>query len=164
MHTPAKFVKFKNASKEHHVRVPDLDVDVAPGEECLIEECYAVPRRSHAGGRGPSTVEQLAGCPGCQEHTNGKRPDGEPNHKEHCMLVPSDEADAIRFASVPDRGSVPKARAQMPSVTDLVAAGVPRGVAEQLVKAASAAAQAAKDGQLDKKPEPKAEASKPEKK
>lgn len=139
---PPKHIRFRNVSEQYKVVLRDLDISCAPGEECSIEEGYAFPRRSHAGGRFPSVIEQLAGCPGCDKHTHGKHPDGGPNHLSHCMLVPVDEADVERFASVPgDEDTRPRARAKMPSVADFVSMGVPRGVAEQLVKAALATSQ-----------------------
>lgn len=156
-----KSILFRNESK-HQVRVPDLGIDVGPGETCMVPEGYAFPRRSHAGGRFPSVIEQLADCPGCEAQTNGRTPEGLPNHKTHCMLVPVDEADVERFAKTPSGEATPYQKTRLPTVNDLVSAGVPRGVAEQIVKAAIASAQAAKDGILKTEDAP-AKAKKSEK-
>lgn len=152
---PMKFIKFRNASK-NRVKLDDLNIDCAPGAECLVPEGYAFPRRAHSGGRFPSVIEDLANCPGCEELTKGTLPDGSPNHRTHCMLVPVDEADAERFSKAPEADGHIPARPKMPTVNDLVSAGVPRGVAEQIVKAAMAAAQMARDGVSEEaKPSPK---------
>lgn len=131
-----KFIRFRNDSK-HRVIVSDLGIDCNPGEECQVPEAYASPRRTHGGDRGPSVLEQLARCPGCAkvaDITVG----GELIHPNHCALAPINEEDAARFSRTPD---VKPPAGRMPTVRDLVSAGVPEGVAEQLVKAAHAARQ-----------------------
>lgn len=155
-----KFVKFRNVSK-NRVRIPDLGVDIAAGEECHIQEGYGMPRVSHAGERFPSVIEFLAGCGGCEEQTVGKFPDGSPNHKSHCLLEPVEDSDKERFSKAPD-ADAPSDKPKMPSVSSLVAAGIPRGVAEQLVKAAYAAVQITKDGIVPAETEGKAKGKKKE--
>lgn len=153
-----KFIKFKNVSK-HRVVVEDLGIDVAPGEVCDVQEGYAMPRLSHAGDRFPSVLEHLAGCGGCAENTNGQMPDGSPNHRPHCLLLPLEDKDRDRFNKAPKKGPAEEGAPKLPTVSDLVASGMPRGVAEQMVKAmhaviASAAGEVASDE--DETEEPKA--------
>lgn len=158
-----KFIMFKNIS-QHRLTVEDLGVtDLAPGETCPIQEGYAMPRRANSGARRPSVVEDLAACPGCEEFTKGKMPDGSPNHRYHCMMEPLNEEDRERFNRAPDEAPSPHVKTRMPTVADLVASGVPRGVAEQLVRAAIAAAQMAKDGEFDVETKADAAKAKPKK-
>lgn len=163
-HKGPKFVQCRNDSK-YTINIPDLGVeDLAPGETAPIPEGYARPRRSHAGERFPSVLEQLAGCPGCPERTNGTRPDGSPNHVPHCMLVPANAEDAERFSKAPDHEDA-KPKPELPTVASLVAAGMSPGAAEVFVKGMLAAIEAAKapaEGEAAKEPpKPKAPKAKP---
>lgn len=105
-----KMIRFKATST---CKVPDLDIDAQPGDEVEIAEGYAKPRLQHNGSLGPSVISQLA--------------------PQLVAVDPSEIQDSI---------GGPKAEpvAAMPTVDGLVKAGVPEGVAEQLVAAALAAA------------------------
>lgn len=158
-----KLIPFKNVS-DKTLNLPDLGIEnLGPGEQAMIAEGYAKPRRSHAGERFPSILEQIAGCPGCPEHTKGLLADGvTPNHKSHCMLVPTNAADAARFSKAPDAPNSPL-KPELPTVASLVAAGMSPGVAEVMVKGMLAAIEGAKAAQAEaeeEKTEPKVETKK----
>jgi len=107
-------MKFINASNQT-VTVAEFNIfGLAPGSTAEIPDAYAKPGRARNGARVPSTIEHLAP-----------------------QLKPADEDERRAWEGVPADEPV-AARPQMPSVDGMVAAGVPRGVAEKLVEAAQA--------------------------
>lgn len=124
-----KWIEVKNETDRRIVH-EDLDIDVKPGETCEVLEGYVMPRRGASGERFPSILEQVA--PG---------------------LRPVNEDDRARWEKAPT--SPEKAPAKMPSVKDLVAAGMPQGMAEMFCQAMEAQLAEAKKA-LAEGAEPKA--------
>lgn len=90
---------------------------VKPGATVEIEDGYAQPRRADNGSRRPSVIEQLAP-----------------------QLKPADPTERAQWERVPDATPRAGKAAGMPTVDGLVAAGVPKGQAELIVRAALEAA------------------------
>lgn len=124
-----KWIEVKNESDRRIVH-EDLDIDCKPGEVCEVLEGYVMPRRGASGERFPSILEQIA--PG---------------------LMPVNEEDRARWSKAP--ASPDKAPAKMPSIKDLVAAGMPQGMAEMFCQAMEAQLAEAKKA-LAEDAEPKA--------
>jgi hypothetical protein len=127
-----KWIKVRNESDRRVVH-EDLDIDVEPGQVCEVLEGYAMPRRAASGERFPSILEQVA--PG---------------------LKPVEAEDLERWQKAPDAAA--KAPAKMPTVKDLVAAGMPQGMAEMFIQAMEAQLAEAKKS-LAESAAPKGEAS-----
>lgn len=139
-----KFIPFKNVSKSV-LNVPDLGIEnLHPGDVAHVQEGYAFPRRSNAGGRRPSILEDLASCPGCPERVVGKHPDGTDNHVTHCLLEPVNADDAARFSATPE-AKASKLKPEAPTVESLMAMGLSQGQAETFIKGILAVAEAAKE-------------------
>lgn len=115
-----KFVEFKNTA-DHAVKVKDLGIECGPGKTCQVPLPYARVRQGHSGTPMASIISMMA-------------PSLKPVNPEEVGVVPEEGQE-------PPKG-------KMPTVADLVAAGVPRGVAEQLVAAAVASAEQALEAQL----------------
>lgn len=119
-------MKFVNESSQR-VRVPELGIDVQPGETCEVPEHHARPGRHTHGARKPSDIECLAP-----------------------QLKPADQAEREIWLQAPKEPQSVLPPPKAPTVQQLVAAGHPPGVAE--IMAAAAAAPPAKG----KKPRPEA--------
>lgn len=124
-----KWIEVKNETDRRIVH-EDLDIDVKPGETCEVMEGYVMPRHGSSGDRFPSILEQIA--PG---------------------LKPTNEDDRARWSQAP--AAAEKAPAKMPTVKDLVAAGMPQGMAEMFIQAMQAQLAEAKKA-LAEDAEPKA--------
>lgn len=105
---------------------PNLDVNVAYGDEVEIPELWAKPTRYANGARKPSPIEQLAP-----------------------QLKPADDAERAAWEQIP-APAAPKTGAagaspSAMSVDALVAQGLPRGIAETLVATYQAALKSSRD-------------------
>ena len=107
------------------VKCPDLNIDCMPGDIIDVHEGYGRPRQLHNGAFGESILDQLCG--------KGN-------------LEPVDPNDV----SQPLNGSFQATPAVMPTVKQLVSAGVPEGIAEQLVAVAEASKTPPGDKTADK--------------
>lgn len=133
-----KLVKVKNRSK-YRVVIEDFELELEPGEVGQVPEAYLLPRRGAGNNIIPSVIDNLAPCAGCDEHQNIQRGD-QLVHPKHPALEPVEALDG-RVAG----DEMLKTKRKMPSVADLVAAGVPVGVAEQMFKAMIASAASARE-------------------
>jgi hypothetical protein len=86
---------------------------VEPGKTVEIDNDLARPRRHSNGSRRKSIIEQLAP-----------------------QLVPADPMERFDWEQAPEAPDPKKRHTRLPSVESLVASGVPRGVAMELVKQA----------------------------
>ena len=113
-----KTYKFKNTSSDH-IRIDHpFSCSVKPGGELDVPEHLARPFRMDNGGRRPSVIEQLAP-----------------------QMKPVDKDFAAEWAKVPDELASQPRSAPAPTLGGLLAAGVPRGVAEAIVAARKAKAE-----------------------
>lgn len=129
-----KWIEVKNETDRRIVH-EDLDIDVKPGETCEVLEGYVMPRHGSSGDRFPSILEQIA--PG---------------------LKPTNEDDRARWSQAP--AAAEKAPAKMPTVKDLVAAGMPQGMAEMFIQAMQAQLAEAKKALADDAPKAPSEEDK----
>lgn len=114
-------MRFKNETDQQVFIAMGKGITVPPGGEIDIEDGYALPRRADNGSRRPSIIESLAP-----------------------QLKPADPAERAVWEQAPQRGKRGAAPlGGMPTVEGLMAAGVPKGVAEGLVRSALEAALAA---------------------